>query len=251
MAASGSNANGGGDGSGGGGGLAARLGSILEAISPTVAPPADDTAVYFAEALGKACGGGSADTGVLFFGDSDISNWDVWVGFPGYKLQRCGVGGAQMSHIAAFAPNAMERYRKISAVVVVAGENDLPTRTAGETFAFFKEFLQAVRAVAPQLPVLYIRTKPEPRTVAIHDRYAKYDRLIAALAEEADPNLVVVGEWRSFLTPREDSEAAAADPTLFAEDQLHLSAFGYDLWNDWVADALAEVGIFPQAPARL
>ena len=47
MAASGSNAIGGG---GGGGGLAARLGSILEAISPTVAPPADDTAVLTATA---------------------------------------------------------------------------------------------------------------------------------------------------------------------------------------------------------
>ena len=182
-------------------------------------PTPEQLAAYFAKALDETAGEGSDDTGVLFFGDSDISNWDVGSSFPGLRLQRCGVGGAQMSHIAAFTPTAMERYRGLTAVVVVAGENDLPSLTAAETFVFFQAFLAAVReGKGSELPVFYISTKPEPRTEKIHGKYAEYDELIRAVA---DPNLVVVGGWEDFRHAGTDE----TNPALFADDSAHASAW--------------------------
>ena len=124
-----------------------------------------------------------------------------------------------MSHIAAFTPTAMERYRGLTAVVVVAGENDLPSLTAAQTFVFFQAFLAAVReGKGSELPVFYISTKPEPRTEKIHGKYAEYDGLIRAVA---DPNLVVVGGWEDFRHAGTDE----TNPALFADDSAHASAW--------------------------
>jgi lysophospholipase L1-like esterase len=237
-------------------------GALLPALAATMAgeatkrprPTPEQVAAFFAERLGETAGVGCESTGVLFFGDSDISNWDVWAAFPSLRLARCGVGGAQMSHIAAFTPTAMERYRGLDAIVVVAGENDLPSLSAEAAFSFFQGFLAAVRAVHPTLPVLYICTKPEPRTTALHEKYTEYDGLIRALCNE-DPHLAVVGSWEAFFLQQQQQQQQqtdsstdrTADPTLFVDDMLHLSAEGYAIWNAWVAEHLVARGIQRQA----
>ena len=119
---------------------------------------------------------------VLFLGDSDIEYWDVDAGFPRLRLQRCGVGGARMSDIAAFAPTAMSVFTGLDAIVVVAGEIDMAFgATATDAYASFEAFLAAVRAVNADVPVLYIRCKPESSTKKLHSEYEVYDGLVEEL----------------------------------------------------------------------
>jgi quinol monooxygenase YgiN/lysophospholipase L1-like esterase len=189
-------------------------------------------------------------TGVLFFGDSDIEYWDVTAAFPGLRLQHCGVGGARMSDCASFAPTLLKQYHGLSAIVVVAGENDLgwSETTAQQCFGYFQSFLAAVRRAHPRLPVLYICTKPEPATAALQPEYQEYDQLIGSLAQK-DINLEVLGDRAAFLLAAGGAGGGdyCPDHSLFREDGLHLSAEGYGIWNGWVSKALRARGIMAAA----
>ena len=208
--------------------------------------------MHFRRRFEELASAGCEDTGVLFYGDSDIEYWDVATAFPDLRLQRCGVGGARMSDCADCAPTIMKQYRGLSAIVVVAGENDMgwSEATAQQCFGYFQSFLEAVRWVHPRLLVLYICTKPEPATAALQRQYQEYDRLIRNLAQ-TDTSLKVLGDRATFLLGGDATGDYCPDHSLFRDDGLHLSPGGYEIWNGWVREALREQGFVAPGPSAV
>ena len=182
---------------------------------------------------------------VLFYGDSDISHWDVRKAFP--SAAKCGVSGATCEEAAAYAARARERFAPLR-VVFVAGENDLAQgRSPAEVFAAFR-MLHSALAV----PMLYLTCKPEPATSDLHAAYREYDALVREYAEEEGvlpdwqtESLKVLDSWAPLL-----GEDGGGDSRFFARDGLHLSAAGYALWDDLVTAALTADATLPSDAYR-
>lgn len=175
---------------------------------------------------------------VVFFGDSDISHWDIAKCFPSLGAMRCGAGGCGIKDCALYVDRLIQKYAP-KAVVLVAGENDMCGGVSHQDA--FKDFQTVVERLLrlDEVHVIYISTKPEPVTVAVHREYQRYDQLIRALAvSDGFERLIFIDSF----TPMADMTKSDRK-RLFVKDGLHLSAEGYALWTSWVNEALLKVGI--------
>ena len=85
---------------------------------------------------------------------------------------------------------------------------------------------QVAKINAAGAKVLYMGTKPEPGTAALHSTYAAYDAMIFEAAE-SNADLYTVDVTTKF-------NALGNPASLYQSDDLHLSEEGYVLWTKWV-----------------
>ena len=160
-------------------------------------------------------------------------------------------------------------------VLLVCGENDLAEGTSvAATFARYSSLVDTVRAAGAR--VIYMGTKPEPKSTSLHAEYVRYDQKIRELAtsllavRRRGPRTLDESAGRvhgSFLRSAAHASGGAArrqagggDPpltmvdvyngfealvpsnpaSLYASDGLHLSTEGYAYWETWAATALAD-----------
>ena len=168
---------------------------------------------------------------ILFEGDSDIEGWNT----EGYKNSiNLGLGGATCQDVLDELDDTLAAYTTNN-VVLVCGENDFPDQSASDTFSLFKNIVEKIQETGAT--VIYMGTKPEPETIELHQQYRVYDELIKqhaiSLASGALAPLVMIDVYNGF----EDLENPNS---LYAEDQLHLSAEGYAYWDEWLRIALLD-----------
>ncbi len=79
--------------------------------------------------------------------------------------------------------------------------------------------------------MIYLGTKPEPATKALHKEYVAYDEMIkkATLPDLQTGLFFFVGN--EFLVERR----------YYANDGLHLSELGYTIWNDKIDKLLENI----------
>jgi lysophospholipase L1-like esterase len=165
---------------------------------------------------------------ILFVGSSSFTKWtDVQNYFPGYTILNRGFGGSTLLDVLRYEEDVIFKYDP-KQIVIYCGENDLAesdTVTAAMVVDRFKKLFSEIRAVYPKIPIVFISLKPSPsrwymreRAMAANDMIGKY------LKKEKNAQFVSV--WNAMLGP--DGKPM---PGIFIEDNLHMNASGYAIWQ--------------------
>lgn len=171
---------------------------------------------------------------VVFVGSSSIFFWGTLAQdmAPVDVLNR-GFGGSLIAHATHYADRIVLPYEP-RAIVLYAGDNDIGFGGVSPDCALadFDAFVEAIRAVAPDVPIYYISIKP---SIARWDQWAEMrlaNELIAARTATR-PSLHFIDVSQAMLD--EQGEPIEA---LFTEDGLHLASAGYALWTSIVRPVL-------------
>jgi lysophospholipase L1-like esterase len=162
---------------------------------------------------------------IVFVGSSTIRRWDVASYFPDLKIINRGIDGTELSDALKHIDRLVLRYEP-RLVVVYAGDNDIGGGKLSEQVSVdFERFVRAVQTRLPETRILYIGIKPSPLRWLQVDRMRLANHVIRTICERDDrlafldfDNLMLGWDEK----PRRD---------LYAEDGLHLSPQGYQLWT--------------------
>jgi lysophospholipase L1-like esterase len=171
--------------------------------------------------------------GIVFVGSSTIVDWDVAASFPGLPILKRGLWGSSMADAVRFVERLVLPYQPRT-VVLYAGDNDIDAGlTTEQVTVQFERFVRTVHARLPQARIVYIAIKPSPARWLTIDRMRDANARIRAVCSRddrlayLDVDGVMLG-WDE--RPRRE---------LYADDGLHLSARGYQLWSTLLRPLLA------------
>ena len=169
---------------------------------------------------------------VLFVGSSSIRLWNLKESFPDLATINRGFGGSQMSDAARHSRRLIN-VSKPRLIVLYEGDNDLAAKkTPEQVAADFDELLKTVRTDLPTTPLVVIGTKPSPKRWAIIDQQRQLNRLLAERCTK-DGHATFLDVEKPMLG--DDGRPKAV---LFRDDNLHLNAEGYKLWNSLLTPLL-------------
>jgi lysophospholipase L1-like esterase len=127
-------------------------------------------------------------------------------------------------------------------IVLYAGDNDLglfgvaPDRVLAKYLAF----VAIVRAALPDTPVYFVSIKPSIKRWHTWQTSVYTNQLIEAHTK-TDPLLHYIDVASSMLL-----EGGDLNTSLFAQDDLHLNAQGYQVWKNVIQPVLANA--YPVQP---
>jgi len=173
------------------------------------------------------------DSGVVFVGSSSIRLWEtLQEDFPGVPVVRRGFGGSEMADAVRYAHRIVVPYRP-RMVVVYAGDNDLAGgKTPERVLEDFQALVDTIHAALPEARVAFIAVKPSLARWHLAPQVRAANELVRRYTAH-DARLAYVDVYTPMLGPD-----GTPDPTLFADDGLHLNAAGYALWRDVLAPFL-------------
>lgn len=165
---------------------------------------------------------------ILFVGSSSFTKWrDVQNYFPGFTILNRGFGGSTLTDLLRYEEDVIFKYDP-KQIVIYCGENDLAasdTVTAAMVFDRFKTLLSEIRAVYPNVPVVFISLKPSPSRWHLKDKEIAANKMIEKyLKKQRDVKFVSV--WSAMLGP--DRRPM---PDIYISDNLHMNAKGYAIWQ--------------------
>ena len=162
---------------------------------------------------------------IVFVGSSTIVDWDPAKYFPDLRIINRGLWGSSLIDSVRLVDRIVLPYEP-RRVVVYAGDNDIDAgQTSEDVVVQFERFIKSIHARLPQTRIVFIGIKPSPqRWLTIDRARATNDRIRALCGRDdrvafLDVDGVMLG-WDE--KPRRD---------LFADDGLHLSPQGYQLWT--------------------
>jgi lysophospholipase L1-like esterase len=161
-------------------------------------------------------------------GSSSFTKWrDVQNYFPGFTILNRGFGGSTLTDLLRYEEDVIFKYDP-KQIVIYCGENDLAasdTVTAAMVFDRFKTLLSEIRAVYPNVPVVFISLKPSPSRWHLKDKEIAANKMIEKyLKKQRDVKFVSV--WSAMLGP--DRRPM---PDIYISDNLHMNAKGYAIWQ--------------------
>jgi lysophospholipase L1-like esterase len=184
----------------------------------------------------RLCGIATETPPVVFYGSSSIRLWGTLAeDFPDVPVVNCGFGGSTLEACAwLFA--RLVRPLSPAAFVLYAGDNDLGDGRA-PTFVLeqLASLLRQLDELSPQVPAALLAIKPSPARWGIREQIERTNAGFRAAAEQR-PRTRYVDVYAAMLhggNPRRE---------LFAEDGLHLSEAGYNVWREVLQQARS--GIF-------
>ncbi|NIG52997.1 GDSL-type esterase/lipase family protein [Chitinophaga sp. Cy-1792] len=203
---------------------------LLTAFAQQYPYHSDIQAFKRADSLNKPAG-----NEILFIGSSSFTYWtDVQNYFPDKKIINRGFGGSTLLNQLHYADDVIFAYHP-KQIVIYCGENDLAdadTVTADSVLHRFQTLFTMIRNKMPTVPIVYVSLKPSPsrarlmeKMVAANDSIRKYLRKQRRTA--------FVDVYHQMLNADGTIKAE-----LFKEDQLHMKAAGYAIWQKAIAPAL-------------
>ncbi len=165
---------------------------------------------------------------VLFVGSSSFTKWkDVQNYFPGHAIINRGFGGSSLPDVIRYEKDIIFSYQP-KQIVIYCGENDVAsadTVTALMVLERFKQLFTDIRQQYPHVPVAFISLKPCPSRWQMKERMMASNRLVKKfLRHKRHSSFINV--WNSML-------GADGKPIhgIFIEDNLHMNAKGYAIWQ--------------------
>ncbi len=173
---------------------------------------------------------------VLFVGSSSIRMWETANLFAEYPVINRGFGGAQTSDVNQYVERIVLPY-KPRVIVFYCGVNDIVGggKTPEQVVSDFKQFLAKVHAGLPQTPVIYLSIRLGP---AWWPHHPKADCVNAAVREMAQTL-----EYLHYVDMTTGMMGAdgTPEPSLFLDDQIHLTSEGNARWADLLRPTLKKV----------
>ena len=172
---------------------------------------------------------------ILFVGSSSFTKWtDVQNYFPHFAIVNRGFGGSSISDVIRYADDIIFPYQP-KQIVIYCGENDLAgadTVTGKMVYRRFVQLFNLIRNKMPGVPVAFISLKPSP------SRWQLKDKMITA--NELIKKYLRTKKKTSFIDVYHKMLAADGTPMkeIFIEDNLHMNAKGYAIWQKIIAPYL-------------
>ena len=165
---------------------------------------------------------------ILFVGSSSFTKWtDVQNYFPGYTILNRGFGGSTLTDLLRYEEDVIFKYGP-KQIVIYCGENDLAasdTVTAAMVFDRFKNLFSEIRAVYPNVPVVFVSLKPSPSRWNLKEKEIAANKKIEKYLKK-EKNAQFVNVWNAML-----GEDGKPKPEIFIGDNLHMNAQGYAIWQ--------------------
>jgi len=173
--------------------------------------------------------------GVLFVGSSSIRMWDLDESFPKKNYINRGFGGSQIADSIAYLDRLVLKH-KPRVVILYAGDNDIAAGKSPKTVARdFQTFQEQVHAALPNTRILYIAIKPSLKRWKLYPKMKAANQKIAEICRQ-EKRLTFLDIATPML-----GDHGKPQPSLFADDGLHLNAAGYALWTEIVTPHLKSV----------
>lgn len=163
---------------------------------------------------------------ILFIGSSSIRLWvDFNKSFADYTVLNRAIGGAVTKDVDRYLDDIVFPYQPKQLIIYV-GENDLIKAADGdEVFEDFKKLYADLRTKLPAIPLVYISIKASPSRAAYLEKAKRVNFLVEQFLKK-EKNTVYIDVYHPMLDKNGNMR-----PELFKEDQLHMNAAGYQIWN--------------------
>ncbi len=165
---------------------------------------------------------------ILFVGSSSFTNWkDVQNYFPQFTIVNRGFGGSSISDVIRYADDIIFPYQP-KQIVIYCGENDLAgadSVTGKMVLQRFVQLFNLIRNKMPAVPVAFISLKPSPSRWQLNDKMIEANTLIKKYLRKKKKT--------SFINVYHKMLGANGTPikAIFLEDDLHMNAKGYAIWQ--------------------
>ncbi len=165
---------------------------------------------------------------ILFVGSSSFRKWtDVSNYFPGYTILNRGFGGSSFPDVIRYAPDIIYTYHP-KQVVIYCGDNDLASSdsiTADTVFERFKVLFDGIRNNLPNENIVFVSIKPSPSRARLMKKMEQANLLIQTyLSIQQHTSFADV--YHKMLKPD-----GSVMTDIFLEDNLHMNAKGYAIWQ--------------------
>lgn len=164
---------------------------------------------------------------ILFVGSSSFTKWtDVQDYFPGYTIINRGFGGSQLTDVIRYAYDVILPYAP-KQVVIYCGENDLASATvhAGEVTLRLKTLFSIIRQNLPDAAIDFVSIKPSPSREKYFPEFKMANAQIEAFLQ-TQQNAAFINVYPAMLNAEGQPQHA-----IFLEDNLHMNAAGYRIWQ--------------------
>lgn len=165
---------------------------------------------------------------ILFVGSSSFAMWkDVQNYFPGYKILNRGFGGSSLPDVIRYVNDVIIPYQP-KQIVIYCGENDLAasdTVTSSMVLDRFTELFTLIRNQLPKVPVVYISMKPSPSRQHLSAKVEMGNKLIKKFLKKKK-RTAFIDVYHKMLNAEGKPMA-----DIFLEDDLHMNARGYAIWQ--------------------
>jgi lysophospholipase L1-like esterase len=172
---------------------------------------------------------------ILFVGSSSFRKWtDVSSYFPGYTIINRGFGGSTFPDVIRYTGDIIIAYHP-KQVVIYCGDNDLAssnTVTADTVFERFRSLFELIRSGLPGENIVFVSIKPSPSRAGLKDKMEKANLLIQTYLSISS-HAAFVDVYHKMLNPD-----GTIMTDIFLEDNLHMNAKGYAIWQKAIAPYL-------------
>lgn len=165
---------------------------------------------------------------ILFTGSSSFTKWtDVQAAFPGYAIVNRAFGGSTLTDLIRYANEVIIPY-KPRQIIIYCGDNDLAssdTVTPQVVLTRFTQLFTLIRSKLPLTHIVYVSIKPSPSRERLMPKMVQANILVA--------NFLRNKKYTAFAdvyTPMLLSDGKP-NPAFFVEDNLHMNAKGYAIWQ--------------------
>lgn len=172
---------------------------------------------------------------VLFVGSSSFTLWtDVQKYFPSVPIINRGFGGSSLADLLRYKEEVIFKY-KPKQVVMYCGENDF---AASDTVSVqtvvnrFRQLFGFTRQRLGNISFVYVSMKPSPSRKHLMPKFARANAEIRGFLKKYK-NTIFVDVYRSMLKPD-----GSPMTDIFLEDNLHMNAKGYAIWQKLLAPHL-------------
>ena len=174
---------------------------------------------------------------ILFVGSSSFRKWtDVSSYFPGYTIINRGFGGSTLPDVTLYIDDIILPYHP-KQVVIYCGDNDLASSdaiTADSVLGRFKVLFDGIRTKLPGENIVFVSIKPSPSRARLKEKMKKANLLIQTYLS-LYTHTAFVDVYHKMLNP---DGTIMSD--LFLEDNLHMNAKGYAIWQKAIAPYLSK-----------
>lgn len=174
---------------------------------------------------------------ILVIGSSSIRIWDtIQEDLAPYSVIKRGFGGASISDIAIYADDLIAPH-DCRAIVFFVGARDASgkdgEKSAEEICKLTNLLVRKVRKLKGGVPIIFMEITPSPARVYMEQEVAEVNSVISAVCR-ANPNVHWLKTSHRFL------HNGTPIPRLFAENRVHLSDQGYNIWSQLLTKRLSE-----------
>ncbi|MBL0356399.1 MAG: G-D-S-L family lipolytic protein [Chitinophagaceae bacterium] len=174
---------------------------------------------------------------ILFVGSSSFTNWkDVQEYFPAYKIINRGFGGSTLLDVIRYANDIIIPYHP-KQIVIYCGENDLAysdTVTASQVYQRFLLLFNIIRKSNPTVPIAFVSLKPSPSRKHLWPKMVKVNQLIKNYLGAKKKTAFIDVYSKMF------NKDGTVMQDIFIEDNLHMNAKGYHIWQKTIEPCLVK-----------